>query len=260
MLGYDQIKEYFDTSLVKKNPKGILVEYLQHEFLDSLFKQPGAQNLSFIGGTAVRIIYGSERFSEDLDFDNFGLDYQAFKMVAKKALAEMRLKGFTVETKYLSKKQNYHLYVRFPDLLFKYGITGHREEKVFIAIDTQKKEKIFQPEVKVVNKFGIFRNIQVNPVSVLLSQKLLAILYRAREKGRDFYDASYLSGRTKADFTYIKKMTGLNREEFTAQISARCEKLNFKELAKDVEPFLFDPDQKDRVLSFMRSLPIILKA
>jgi len=260
MLEYDQIKEYFAASLARKNPKGILVEYLQYEFLDSLFKQSGAQNLSFIGGTAIRIIHGSERFSEDLDFDNFGLVYKDFKIITAKALAEIKLKGFQVEAKFLSKKDNYHVYIRFPDLLFKYGITGHREEKVFIAVDVQKKEKVFEPEVKNINKFGIFRNIAVNPVSVLLSQKLMTILYRKREKGRDFYDASYLSGKTKADFGYIKKMTSLNKEEFGRQISVRCDKSNFKALARDVEPFLFDAEQINRVLSFKDSLPAILSA
>ena len=51
----------------------MLVEYLQYELLDSLFKNKAVAALSFIGGTSIRILHDSPRFSEDLDFDNFGL-------------------------------------------------------------------------------------------------------------------------------------------------------------------------------------------
>ena len=43
-------------------------EYFQHLFLSELYKLPDSEKLLFKGGTALRIIYGSPRFSEDLDF------------------------------------------------------------------------------------------------------------------------------------------------------------------------------------------------
>lgn len=76
MLTFEQICEYFPKELVKINPKGVLVEYLQYELLDSIFKQANSEKLSFIGGTAIRFIYDSKRFSEDIDFDNFGHLYR----------------------------------------------------------------------------------------------------------------------------------------------------------------------------------------
>jgi predicted nucleotidyltransferase component of viral defense system len=259
MLNLNQIKEYFDPSTFGRSQKGMLVEYLQYELLDSLFKQAGAEKLSFIGGTAIRIIHNSQRFSEDLDFDNFGLSYVSFKNLLGKALAEMRLKGFDLEAKFLHKGDNYHLYVKFPRLLFSLGLSGHGEEKIFVAVDAQKKKPIFLTEIGLLNKFGVFRNIVVNPPSVLLAQKLLAVLCRPRAKGRDFYDVSFLSGKAKPDFTFIEKTTGLNKERFTEKIIKYCQKLNLKNLANDVEPFLFDPSQKERVVLFRESLPIILK-
>jgi len=39
-------------------------------------------NLAFPGGTATRIIHSNTRFSEDLDFDNLGLNKQDFKQLA----------------------------------------------------------------------------------------------------------------------------------------------------------------------------------
>lgn len=257
MLRFAQIKEYFDRHEFGLSQKGMLVEYLQYELLDSLFKQRGSEKLSFIGGTAIRIVHNSQRFSEDLDFDNFGLSYLTFKGLLEKAISEMRLKGFDMETKYLKKTDNYHLYVKFPGLLFSLGLSGHEEEKIFIAVEAQKKKKVFKTGLHLLNKFGVFRNIVVNPPAILLAQKLLAILYRQRAKGRDFYDVSFLSGKTKPDFTYIKKITGLDKKQFSAKLDKHCKKLNLKGLAKDVEPFLFDPDQKERVLLFREILPSI---
>jgi predicted nucleotidyltransferase component of viral defense system len=70
MLTVAQISGYFPLPLGQRNPRGMLVEYLQHELLDSLYKNEAAGRLSFIGGTAIRILHDSPRFSEDLDFGN----------------------------------------------------------------------------------------------------------------------------------------------------------------------------------------------
>src|SRR3990167_1335137 len=51
----------------------IVREYFQHVFLAELYKLPDAEKLLFKGGTALRIVYGSPRFSEDLDFSLFGI-------------------------------------------------------------------------------------------------------------------------------------------------------------------------------------------
>ena len=45
-----------------------LREYFQHLFLQELYQLAGSEQMLFKGGTALRIIYGSPRFSEDLDF------------------------------------------------------------------------------------------------------------------------------------------------------------------------------------------------
>ena len=56
MLTIDQIAGYFPGTLFQINPQGTLVEYLQYELLDSLFKHAEAAHLSFIGGIAIRIL------------------------------------------------------------------------------------------------------------------------------------------------------------------------------------------------------------
>lgn len=251
MLSFEQISEYFPKELVRLNPKGSLVEYLQYELLDSLFKHANSEKLSFIGGTAIRIIYDSQRFSEDLDFDNFGLDYETFKAILGSACAEMRLKGFDLEYEFAGRQPHYHCHIKFPQLLHKLGLSGHRGEKILVSVDAEAKDKFKEPEIRLLNKFGIYRSLPVNAPDILLAQKLLAILQRKREKGRDFYDASFLWGLTEPNLDYVKKRTDFAPEVFKDKIIAKCEKLNFRSLAKDVEAFLFDAGQKDRVLNFL---------
>ena len=89
MLTVEQISGYFPLTLRQRNPRGMLVEYLQYELLDSLFKNTAAAELSFIGGTAIRILHDSPRFSEDLDFDNIGLSFSQFEELLKTACRDM---------------------------------------------------------------------------------------------------------------------------------------------------------------------------
>src|SRR3989338_3856555 len=49
-------------------PKYIYREYCQNIFLSFLYQQKKSKQLLFKGGTALRIVYNSPRYSEDLDF------------------------------------------------------------------------------------------------------------------------------------------------------------------------------------------------
>ena len=65
----DKLARQFQTGVFPN----IVREYFQHVFLGELYKLPEAEKLLFKGGTALRMIYGSPRFSEDLDFSLFGV-------------------------------------------------------------------------------------------------------------------------------------------------------------------------------------------
>lgn len=227
----------------------MLVEYVQHELLDSLFKQEKSRHLSFIGGTALRIVYNGSRFSEDLDFDNFGFSFEEFQRLSDAVVEDMRLKGFAVEFRTIEKSA-YHCYVKFPHILQEAKLESDAEEKILVRIDIMEKKKIFTPVIYTLNKFDLYRNILVNPADILLSQKLITILGRKREKGRDFFDVSYLYGMTQPNFGYIEEMLGISKVKFIKKVLARCEEVDFSFLAKDVEPFLMYPEQAARVTDF----------
>jgi len=249
VLTVEQIKEYFPDQVVKRNSRGILVEYLQYELLDSLFKLKEAAFLSFTGGTAIRMLQQSPRFSEDLDFDNFGMTFGQFEEALQKVCRDMKAKGFLVEYRTVERGA-YHCYLKFPEILYKSGISSHASEKILIRIDTEPKERFYKPRIYLLNKFTLYRQILTAPPTILLSQKMMTVLQRKREKGRDLFDVSILMGVAGPDFDYMARYLSLGKEEIIDQFTRRVEELDLNFLAKDVEPFLFSPEQKERVLTF----------
>lgn len=249
MLTYEQLKNYYSEELIKNNPKNVLVEYLQYELLDSIFKQKGSELLSFIGGTAIRIAYGSDRFSEDLDFDNSGLTFKDFEGLTKLVTKDMELKGFSLEFRFVEKTA-FHCYIKFPELLYHYNLSQLKTEKILIRIDTLPKQFKIKPILYTLNKFGVYRDILVNSPDILLAQKLIIVFSRQREKGRDFYDISFLYGFTEPNFDYIEKTLQIKKPDFIQRLLKVCGEINFNRLAREVEPFITNRDQLERVKNF----------
>jgi len=249
MLTIDQIASYFPENVFRRNPEGALVEYLQYELLDSLFKNAGSAHLSFIGGTAIRILHQSVRFSEDFDFDCFGLDFTDFEALLADACKDMEYRGFEVEYRVVERGA-YHCYIRFPEILFRAGISPEKGKKILLQVDSEIKEPHYTPRVVMLNKFAVFRRILAAPPEILLAQKMMTVVLRKREKGRDLFDVSFLLGLTRPDFDYIRKTLGVDAEAFCRMFTERLEMLDLDFLARGGGPFLFTPDQKGRVLYF----------
>lgn len=249
MFTLNQIKQKYPDEIFRRNPKAVLIEYLQYELLDSIYKQAGSEHLSFMGGTAIRIVYSSSRFSEDLDFDNFFLSFREFEQLLNGAAIDMRAKGFKIEFRFVGKGA-YHCYIKFPDLLFNNDLAARKNEKILVRIDAVRKRKLFKPEIKLLNGFDVYRKILVNPPSVILSQKLITILERKREKGRDFYDVSFLLGLTSPDYNFLSGECEINKDNLKEKLFKKISSLKMDKLAEDVMPFLINPDDQERILSF----------
>lgn len=249
MLNFSDILSFYPKRLhaFKEN---ILKEYLQHKVLDIIFSTNYAQRLVFLGGTSLRIVHNSTRFSEDLDFDNLGLTQSDFKEISEAIRYQLELDGYTIQIRNVFKGA-FHCYIRFPGLLFHANLSGHKEEKVLIQLDAEPQGYKYIPNKYLLNKFGLFRYINVTPIDLLLAQKICAIFTRKREKGRDFFDVVYLMSKTEPDFKFLKlKLDIDSKRELIDKLKEKTEALNLKILAKDIEPFLFDPSQQDRVLYF----------
>ena len=249
MLDFQQIKSQYPEQL-QGYEKAILREYLQFKILQAIFESKYADKLSFLGGTALRIVYGYNRFSEDIDLDNFGLNWLAFGDLVQIVKRFLELEGFQVETS-MTAKEAFHCYLRFPELLYKQGLSPHQQEKINIQVDTVAQGYDYQPDVKILNRFDVFTEIRVTPLDLLLSQKIFTAINRKRPKGRDFYDITFLFSRTKPNFGYLDQKMGIDSpERLREAILGRIENYDFEALAKDVSPFLISRDQVMRVLKF----------
>jgi len=251
MLSLAEIEKYYPEN-IRAFKRNILREYLQYKILQIIFNSKYANKLSFLGGTALRIVHDNARFSEDLDFDNFGLKEKEFDEISQLVKKHLELEGYEVEVRNIF-KDAYRCYVRIPKLLFDSGLSGYEEEKILIQLDTASHGFRYVPDKVILNKFDVFTEINVTSLDVVLSQKIFAIFNRKVPKGRDFYDAVFLLSKTKPNYDYLQlKLKIKRKEELKEKILTLENKLDFKELAKDVEPFLFNPADSKKVVLFAR--------
>lgn len=68
MLSARSLKEF--TKKFFTTETNVLREYLQNILLSYLYQLKNSNQMAFKGGTALRLLYGSPRFSEDLDFSS----------------------------------------------------------------------------------------------------------------------------------------------------------------------------------------------
>lgn len=249
MLEFQQIKKQYPDNL-QRFERSILREYLQYKILQAVFDSKHASRLAFLGGTALRIVHGNTRFSEDIDLDTFGLSWAEFEEVMNKVNRFLSLEGFEVEINQV-KKEAYHCNLRFPELLYAEGPSPLPGEKILIRVDTTAQGYEYQPEVVLLNKFDVFANIRVTPLAILLSQKIYTSVNRKRPKGRDFYDITFLAGMTRPDYGFLKLKLGVDTEgQVREEIKSRIEGYDFKAIANDVAPFLVNQNEIKRVENF----------
>ena len=249
MLSIKEIESYYPENL-RAFKRSLMREYIQYKILEIIFGSNQAVKLSFLGGTAIRMLHGNKRFSEDLDFDNFGLKEKEFENLAAEIRKKLKMEGYNTEIKNVFKNA-YHCYVRIPGLLFDSGISGHKEEKILIQIDTEPQLFDYLPDNLIVNKFDVFSRTRVTPPDILLSQKIVAIFNRKRKMGRDFYDTLFLFGKVSPNFDFLRLKIGMQDiAELKKNLLSLCKELDFAALARDVEPFLFSAIDAKKVLAF----------
>ncbi len=250
MITLDQILAAYPENL-RAFKESILKEYLQYKILNSIFNSDYAGKLAFLGGTALRIVYGSTRFSEDLDFDNFAMSEQEFTDLSKIIQKDLILEGLEVEVSTVTRNA-YRIKIRIPKLLFDSGLSAMSEHKILIQVDTVPQHFEYKTERPLLNRFDVFTQINAVPKDLLLAQKIFASVNRKRIMGRDFFDIVFLCGLgAQPHFAYLKKNIGVdNKVDLKKYMLKKIVGLNFEDLARDVEPLLFDPRDKKKVLLF----------
>ncbi|MFA6400838.1 MAG: nucleotidyl transferase AbiEii/AbiGii toxin family protein [Salinivirgaceae bacterium] len=249
MLSLNEIQKHYPESL-HGFKQFMLREYLQYKILEIIFDSQFANRLCFLGGTCLRIVHNNTRFSEDLDFDNFGLTQHDFSKIALLIQNKLSQQGYNVEIKNVLSGA-FHCYIRFPNLLFNEDLTGHTEQKILIQLDTEPQHFNFTPEQLIINKFDVFTSINITPVDLLLAQKFYAFINRKRKKGRDFFDIIFLLKTTRPNYDYLNQKLGVkNMTELKIRILTELNSVNLKEMADDVSPFLFNAADTKQILMF----------
>jgi predicted nucleotidyltransferase component of viral defense system len=182
MISSDQI-----TSLATKfqtTELNIRREYIQHLFLSYFYQQEESEKLLFKGGTALRIIHASPRFSEDLDFDYVAETpiAQTIEKILQECMVSMEKEGIGFELEEAKETSGGYLtilHVNVEGQLIKIQLE-------ISSRDTDKKGEVFS----IVSDFIPTYTVVALETNQLVTEKLEALL--DRKKARDFYDLYYV--------------------------------------------------------------------
>ena len=220
-------------------------EYLQYIFLNAISIYP--ENFIFKGGTCLRICYGLERASEDLDFSTNRGTKEVKKML-QKCLKEFELLNIKQKS-YVEKeyKGNIRYEIRFEGPLF----SGKPSSTNMLKIDFNK-QKVKNKVAKVVPR--LFSDVPLFTLIVLDEKEILAEKIRAlvnRKQPRDMYDTWVLlnKGTTvdkelmyeklKEEKSNIKKIVFPSKEEYERDLKYLVKILpSYEQARKDVEKII----------------------
>lgn len=229
----------------------ILKEYIQCQTLEFLSRQPDAAEMAFIGGTCLRLVHGINRFSEDLDFDCKNLDQKRFIRLTDNLLVYLEKSGYKVEAKDKESERltAFRCSIYFPELLYSLSLSGYREQRFLLKIETQDQAVNYSLETVFLNRCGFMFPMKVAPISVLCAMKVIAVLNRG--KGRDFYDLMFLLQRTEPDYSFLEQKSGTsNKAQLITELTRKVESTDLSRKRRDFEHLLIEKADAEKILWF----------
>lgn len=233
---------HYINQILKQNPEyvGIIPviekEILHHDIMHVLVEQGVLQQLTFIGGTSLRLCYNSSRLSEDLDF-NGGHDFKPSDF-----------DGLENDIQhYLSKKYQVEVWVNKPSQqkqgnTSSWKISIEREsnrpdiprQKMHIDVcaipsfDAQKRPLINHYGIDVETEGYL---IPVQSLKETLADKFIALAYRSRRiKPRDLWDIVWIKQqgvKVSKDLAMDKlEARGKQYSDFVEMLQTQLHRLN----------------------------------
>ena len=253
MIRIEQIRNFFPAQIRGDSgfDKYMLKEYLQLMILDYLSSTPSIRKMAFIGGTNLRLVKGIDRFSEDLDFDCKEFSKAEFVEMTNGVIQFLERSGLRVEVrdKENPKLTAFRRNIYFPELLFDLGLSGHKEERFMIKIESQDQGISYPHVMTNIKGCGFFFPFPVPSDGVLCSMKIAAMLTRA--KGRDFYDLMFLLPQSKPDYDFLSKRCGIhNLQEFKQATAKLLKTVDLNKKQKDFDHLLFNKTSGEKILRF----------
>lgn len=254
-----------------EDKKNALKEVVQEVALSGLARAGFFKDAAFYGGTALRIFYGLDRFSEDLDFSlltpNREFDLKKYFSFIEKEANSLGL-NFKVEEKI--KKDDSNIKSAF--------LKGGTKEHIISFYKNDTELKNINPKEVIKIKFEIdvcppeyaeFENkfrllpypyqVKLYDMPSLFAGKIHAVLCRAwqkRIKGRDLYDyIFYLSQNAKVNLKHLKArlvQTGnfetnddLTIDKLKELLIEKFSNIDYQQAKEDVLPFIKDKSKLD---------------
>lgn len=239
-----------------------LREILQEIALVGLWRGKLFEHAAFYGGTALRILYNLDRFSEDLDFTlitpNSDWSWAPFGEAIKSELAAF---GFDVTFIEKDKKIQTAIksaFLKTPTVqeLLKIGVHSdllkgvHTETmiRIKVEIDTNPPSG-YEYEQKFLSQ-PIPISIRCVNEECLFAGKMHAALFRAwkgRVKGRDWYDMVwFIRRKIPLNLTLFAKLNGyeeiLSRAAFIEMAKERIDRLDVASAIEDIIHFVRDQE------------------
>lgn len=232
----------------------LLREYLQACVLRSLHESEAFSALSFIGGTALRFLFGLPRFSEDLDFSVEDLKQYHLKKWLDKLKRDLTFAGFDVTIIFNAEKTVHKGWIKVAGLLKEVGLAGRPEQNLSVKIEVDTNPPAgAQLVTTVVNKYFLFA-LQHHDLPSLMAGKICALCARPYTKGRDFYDLFwYRAQRPPVEPNLVHLQAALKQPstapwpaaQWKTHVLAKIHAVDWKQVVTDVAPFLENPQEKD---------------
>lgn len=238
-----------------------LKEILQHIALLGLQRAGFFEKAAFYGGTALRMLYQLDRFSEDLDFclehkdPSFSFEPYLSSLALElelygfKAIVEEKKKGAEVDLNSAFVKQDTYSALLLIGKSTK-GVNKTQLLKVKLEVDKQNPDgaQYCQKLIALPTPF-LVRTLDEPS---LFAGKLHAIIARSflnRVKGRDYYDLMfYCSRATKVNLTYLEAKlrnsrhfngsAPLTHEALLILLKEKFKEVDFEKAKLDIMPFL----------------------
>jgi predicted nucleotidyltransferase component of viral defense system len=243
-----------------------LREILQEIALFGLWRSKFFERTAFYGDTALRVVYGLDRYSEDLDFsllkpsDSFSLG-----TYAESLQREINSFGFHVdfeqrrrssqspiESAFLKKNTYKQLIVieATDDLLG--DLHPSKNLKIKLEVDTDPPPGFKTESHYVLQPIPFY--VRIYSLPDLFAGKIHALLFRhweSRIKGRDWYDLvwyagkhpefrmSHLESRMRQSGDY-KEKGPISFERLQGMLRDAVNRLNVEKARKEVSPFVRD--------------------
>lgn len=180
MISEDLIIEL--TNKYQTSEQNVRREYFQHLFLSYFYQQPKAANIFFKGGTALRLLYNSPRFSEDLDFNAVFIKFHEIEQLLLDTLAQMEKENIRFVLKEAKQTTG-----GFLSIISFEALEASIDIQIEISLrEGEKKGEIFSVSNDFIPPYNVMAVTEVE----LVSGKVRALLQR--KKARDFYDLYFV--------------------------------------------------------------------